>query len=134
MAKKSTTRAEADAARALLGASDPLKSKLDAALSQSLPPPVVEPAQPAVPVATLHPKAVELPTRPSRAAVITTVAVPVDELEQADDFVAWLRKESGHRSIGNSTLVRVLLRTTRRDEATIQALREVIALDGRKRR
>ena len=104
---------------------DALKAKMSAALEKSPPPPAVEPER----LPPLGKFVVE--TSRSKA---TTVAVPVDELAQADDFVAWLRQQSGKRTIGSSTLVRVLLRTPRRDEATLQALREVIALDGRGRR
>lgn len=112
---RATAREEADA----------LKAKMSAALEKSLPPPAVESERP--PASGNF--AVETPR--SKA---TTVAVPVNELAQADDFVSWLRQQSGKRNIGSSTLVRVLLRTPRRDEATLQALREVIALDGRGRR
>ena len=104
---------------------DNLKAKMSAALEKSLPPPAAEPERPPLPSGFIA------ETARSKA---TTVAVPVDELAQADEFVSWLRQQSGKRTIGSSTLVRVLLRTPRRDEATLQALREVIALDGRGRR
>ena len=112
---RATARVEADA----------LKAKMSAALEKSLPPPAIEPER--------LPAPERLTVDPSRSKA-TTVAVPVNELAQADDFVSWLRQQSGKRNIGSSTLVRVLLRTPRRDEATLQALREVIALDGRGRR
>ena len=104
---------------------DALKAKMSAALEKSLPPPAIESER--------LPAPSRFAEEPSRSKA-TTVAVPVNELAQADDFVAWLRQQSGKRNIGSSTLVRVLLRTPRRDEATLQALREVIALDGRGRR
>lgn len=112
---RATAREEADA----------LKAKMSAALEKSLPPPAVEPER------SPAPSKFVVETSRSKA---TTVAVPVGELAQADEFVSWLRQQSGKRTIGSSTLVRVLLRTPRKDEATLQALREVIALDGRGRR
>lgn len=104
---------------------DALKAKMSAALEKSLPPPAVELAR--APLTSG-------PFVDSPRVKATTVAVPVDELAQADEFVSWLKQQSGKRTIGSSTLVRVLLRTPRKDEATLQALREVIALDGRGRR